>query len=185
MKDQETPSASGWQRWLPSPEQVREHRLLGWLSRWLGNPALWHLDGRSAPPAFFWGLLCACLPMPMQMLPATGGAIATRAHLPLTLALVWLNNPFTILPIFYAGCRIGDALLGVPPLSRERLGQLWTSLSGPGDAGHDMAALLAQQWQPLLLGCVVLGLVAGSIGYAAARLCWPKAQTSTPRSMRS
>lgn len=185
MNDQDSPSRHGWQRWLPTPDQVREHRLLRWLSRWLGQPALWHLDHRSAPPAFFWGLLCACLPMPMQMLPATLGAIASQAHLPLTLALVWLNNPLTILPIFYAGCRLGDALLGVPPLSRAHLEQLWTAFTGAGDAGHEMAALLAQQWRPLLLGCVVLGLLAGGLGYAVARLCWPKAQTSTPRSMRS
>lgn len=161
-----------WLPALPTPEQLREHPVLALFARWLGHPALWRLDRRSASRAAFWGVLCACLPMPFQMIPASLGAILTQAHLPLSVALVWLNNPFTLLPLLYAGCWLGDRLLGVPVLSMDTLTAVWQHWQGQGDVGVSVGDVLAQQWQPLLLGSLVMGLAAGALAAALVRLCW-------------
>lgn len=153
------------QRRLPSAETLRTHPRLQRFGRHLDCPQLWQLDRRSATRACVVGLFCAWLPLPCQMLLATLGAIVLRAHLPLTLGLVWLNNPFTMLPMFYGAYRVGAWLLPGEPapfsfaLSWEWLAQSLGSV-GPG----------------LLLGCLLLGGVSALLGAALVAWCWPAAK---------
>jgi hypothetical protein len=101
------------------------------------------------------------LPIPVQMLLAAFLAIGLRAHLPLTIALVWLNNPITIAPIFYAGYKAGSWLLGTTPKDIEfELSSdcLWAQLADIG--------------VPLLLGSITLGLVLGIVGALLLNLVW-------------
>ena len=44
-----------------------------------------------------------------------GGAIACRVNLPLSVALVWLSNLFTMPPMFYGAYLTGCQLQGNPP----------------------------------------------------------------------
>ena len=98
-------------RYLPTPAELRENRLLQPVAHLLNNPELWHLNRRSAAGAVFIGLFCAWLPIPSQMVLAALLAIGFRCNLPISVALVWITNPLTIPPMFYFAYRLGAWLL--------------------------------------------------------------------------
>jgi uncharacterized protein (DUF2062 family) len=160
-------------RYLPTPEQIREMKGLGFLRNRLSDPSLWHLNRRSASWAMFWGLFCAFLPVPFQMVPATAIAIVFRINLPLMILLVWITNPLTLLPFMYSGYWLGSHLLDVPMLTWHQLEHLATRALHMSDAPVDAFEVgLLQQLKPFFLGSVVLGLVLGTVGYIAMRYFW-------------
>jgi len=149
------------QRHLPDHEAVRSHRYLRMFGTLLHDPNLWHLNRRSVSGGFAVGLFMAFLPIPFQMVAAAGAAIALRVNLPLSVALVWLTNPVTIPPVFYFAYRVGAWILRIPPQPVEvQLSFDWLLME------------LEQVWQPLLLGSLVCGVIAASVGYAGIRLIW-------------
>ena len=148
-------------KYLPDPESIKEHKHLKIFGDLLHNANLWHLNRRSAAGAFAVGLFMAFVPVPFQMLLAAGFAILFRVNLPLSVALVWLSNPVTMPPMFYATYVLGAWLLQVPvhPFTFE-LTMEWLmeaiSLYGPA----------------FLLGCLVAGTCFSIIGYFSIRWLW-------------
>ena len=148
-------------QFAPSPAQLKEIKLLQLLGNWLHDPNLWHINRFSASMAFFVGLFVAFLPVPGQTLVAAILAVKLRCNLPLSVALVWITNPVTIPVIFYVAYRVGAALIGETPVSMDfevSMEWLWSSL--------------ANNWQPLLLGSLVCGLLFGSLGYFVINMLW-------------
>nr|VFJ67272.1 MAG: hypothetical protein BECKFW1821C_GA0114237_101154 [Candidatus Kentron sp. FW] len=150
------------QRILPPPNRIRENdtytRLFGKL---LYNPSLWRLDRDSVAQGASVGIFIAFIPVPFQMLLAAAIAIAIGCNLPAAVAFVWISNPVTMPPIFYAAYKVGAVLLHQTPRAMEFE---WTF--------GWMFAKLVDIWQPLLLGCAVLGLAAAAVGNIAIRVFW-------------
>lgn len=163
-------------RYLPAPGDLAAHPVLGLLGDRLADPALWQLHRRSAAGAVFWGLWCAMLPMPLQMLPAAGLAILFRVNLPLTLLLVWVNNPLTIVPLMWLAYWMGSQLLGLPMAGSAELlqflGDATAALGHWLGIGKAVTADLSRHLRPFFLGAVALGFAAGCLGYALTRLAW-------------
>ncbi len=148
-------------RFLPQPEQLKQHKHLQIFGDWIHDPNLWHLHRRNVARAFSVGLFCAFVPLPFQMLLATAGAIWFGANLPLSVVLVWLSNPITIPPIFYGSYKLGAWLMNWPLEDFEfELSIDWISNS------------LQFYWQPFLLGCFVAGTLAAIIGNFIVRGLW-------------
>ncbi|MEL0028252.1 MAG: DUF2062 domain-containing protein [Perlucidibaca sp.] len=160
-------------RYLPDPERILAARSLGFLGNRLRDPSLWHLNRRSASGAAFWGLFCAFLPMPLQMVPAALGARVLRVNLPVTMVLVWLTNPLTWLPCMYLSYSVGSWVTGAPSLTmaelRIILDQLAALLAGGGTAGSDGLSLYLHTF---VIGCLTTGLAFGGTGYVSLRLYW-------------
>lgn len=163
-------------RYLPKPENLIHHPSLRFMGKRLAEPGLWHLHRRSAAGAVFWGLWCAMLPMPFQMLLAAALAILFRVNLPLTIVLVWTSNPLTMLPLIWTAFWLGSHLLDVPMVSgaelRTILGELASTLGSWVGAVPPATTHLARYAEPFLLGAMVLGLLSGSLGYVLMRLYW-------------
>lgn len=83
-------------------------------------------------------------------------AVLLRGYLPLAIALVWINNPLTIVPMFYVAYRLGAKLLQLPVLTLSR------SLE------HDVTAIAF----PLLTGALLLGITSGLLGWLCTRIGW-------------
>ncbi|MDQ6968165.1 MAG: DUF2062 domain-containing protein [Mariprofundaceae bacterium] len=149
------------QRWMPNHKTIREHKALRCFGRLLHDPCLWHLNRHSLAKACFIGLFCAFLPIPFQMVVAAAGAIWLRANLPVSVALVWLTNPLTMPPLFYLAYKVGGWILLLP----EKDFHFEASFDW---AIHSMLSI----WQPFLLGCLVLGLLSGILGYIAIHWSW-------------
>ncbi|MND88006.1 hypothetical protein D3C77_133990 [compost metagenome] len=148
-------------RWLPDQDKLKEHKHLRLFGKLLLDANLWHLNRRSAAGAFAVGLFMAWIPLPCQMLLAAGGAILFRVNLPLSVALVWLSNPFTMPPLFYGAYLVGCQLLGHPAQHID-IQFTWAWL----------VSVFETLAPPLLLGSLVLALLSALMGYAFIRTFW-------------
>ena len=100
-------------RYSPSPKTIRENKALAFLGEDIHRPSLWHMNRHSVSKAFAIGLFCTWLPFPLQTVIAALLAIYYRAHLPLSVVLVFITNPVTIPPMFYFAYKLGSVMLGV------------------------------------------------------------------------
>ncbi len=148
-------------RWLPSDHHFRQERSLRFFGRLLHNRDLWHINRRSAARAAAVGLFIAFVPLPGQTILAAALAIWLGCNLPLAVVAVWVTNPVTVPFVFYGAYELGAWLLGIPP----RNFHLELSL------GWLMERIDAI-WQPLLLGCLILGTLSALVGYALVHLLW-------------
>lgn len=122
---------------------------------------IWHLNRKSATRAALIGFFCALIPLPIQMFIAIFFCIFARANLPLTMAIVWLTNPLTMPPVFYATYRLGAFMLGVDhiPLNFE---MSWDWL----------VERLFYIWKPLFLGSLTAGVFCSALAYTLLDLLW-------------
>lgn len=149
-------------RYLPTPKDLRAYASLRYaLGGRLHDPDVWHLNRRSASGAVAVGLLIAWVPLPVQMVVAALLALLLRVNLPLSVIAVWVSNPLTMGPMYWFAWRLGRWLLDEPyvPVQFE-----------PTFAW--LTAEIGMIWQPLGLGCLLLGIVSAALGYVVTRLFW-------------
>jgi len=146
---------------LPDPHKITQSKSLRIFGKWLHEPNLWHMNRKSVSMAFLVGLFVMWIPLPSQMIIAAGAAIVLRCNLPISVALVWITNPLTMPPMFYAAYLVGNNLLGTPPGTSEF------------EASFDwIAQQMSIIWQPFLLGCLILAVLSSIAGFAGIRLLW-------------
>ncbi len=148
-------------RHLPDTDELRRHSAMQALGGGVMRPQLWHLNRRSVSGAVAVGLFLGWMPVPMQMVLAAFAAMLLHVNLPISVLLVWISNPFTLPALVYAAYQTGARLLGQEP------GQLTFEPTFSG-----IIQLLNYSWQPLLLGCLMLGAVSAVAGFLATRLLW-------------
>ncbi|PHS71191.1 MAG: ATP-binding protein [Cycloclasticus sp.] len=148
-------------KYFPDHKTIREHKHLQIFGDLLHDQNLWHLNRRSFAGAIAVGLFVAFIPLPTQMIIAAAAAIVIRVNLPISVATVWVTNPLTMPPMFYAAYWVGAFIMNIPPDSSTFEFSLDAALSSLGEI-----------WQPFLLGCLVLGIVSSGIGYISARGLW-------------
>ncbi|MFK7730054.1 MAG: DUF2062 domain-containing protein [Pseudomonadales bacterium] len=150
-----------FKRHAPDPETLKQTRHLRWLGRSLEDPNCWHVNRQSVSRAFLIGFIVAFMPIPMQMLVAGVCALRFHANLPIAVGLVWMTNPITFAPMFYAAYRVGTALLNIDPVA--------ISFDGGLSA---ISSQLADIWLPMLLGCAVCGVMSGLLAHAIVWRVW-------------
>ncbi len=146
---------------MPSHQNVKEHKILALFGTLLHDPNLWHLNRRSASGAFAVGVFFCFWPVPFQMWLAAALAIPLRVNLPLSVATVWISNPFTMPPIFYGAYLLGIKVMGAP--QREFSFELswdWVmrSIETIGPA--------------FLIGCLMCSFFFSTIGYFGLNYLW-------------
>jgi len=146
---------------MPDQQTIKEHKHLKIFGSLIHNPNLWHMNRRSVSGAFAVGLFCAFVPIPFQMILAAAIAIVVRVNLPISVALVWISNPITMPPMFYAAYKFGAFVLGEVP-SEVAFVLSWEWIS------TEMALI----WEPFLLGCFIFGLISSFLSYCIIRLLW-------------
>ncbi|MDQ6995612.1 MAG: DUF2062 domain-containing protein [Mariprofundaceae bacterium] len=149
------------QRWMPDAKSIRENKYLCCFGTLLHDKALWHISRHTLAKAFLVGLFCAMLPIPFQMLVAATGAIALHANLPVSVGLVWLTNPLTMPPVFYAAYKFGSWLLDSPEQVFHFEASMEWAMNG-----------MMMIWQPFLLGCLTLGILLGVLGFVFIHITW-------------
>jgi uncharacterized protein (DUF2062 family) len=119
---------------------------------------LLHIDEppRRTALAFAIGVVIAFSPiLGLHTLLALAIAFLFRLNRVAILLGAYINNPWTMAPLYLAGTAVGCALLGV---SAHELEQIEWSLAG----------LTPYLW-PFVVGNLVLGAVAGAVSYVLAR----------------
>ena len=148
-------------RYMPDVNKIRAHKHVRMFGKLLHEPNLWHLNRYSVSGSFAVGLFWAFAPIPFQMIPSAATAIWLRVNLPISVALVWITNPFTMTPVFYFNYKLGSWLLRQPAqdVSFEFTLDWFT---------QQFAAI----WQPFFLGSFVVAGLASAAGYWAMRGFW-------------
>ena len=98
-------------------------------------------------------------------------AVIWRLNLPVLVAAIYVNNPLTIVPIFYGAYRVGSALVGQPE-TQFAFELSWSWL-------HNS---LGPVWKPFLVGCVVCAAVLGYGTYLILEFAWRR---NTLRKLRA
>ena len=107
-------------RWLrrllrPLPRRANVHRYP--VIKWFGDrakrfPFLWSFKRANVIPALYGGMVLSLLPLyGFQLLLAFGLALLLRANLTITVALQFITNPLTIVPIYGATTLLGVELM--------------------------------------------------------------------------
>ena len=150
-----------FKRVLPGHDHFRRHENLQFLGDILHDPDIFHLTRRSVAGGVATGLSVAWIPVPIHMFVAALIAIRLRVNLPIAVILVWITNPLTFAPLFYGAYKLGAWILQRPPrdvhieLSFHWIGTTFTTI-----------------WEPLLLGCFLIGSASGLAGYLAVHIAW-------------
>ncbi len=136
---------------------VTEHtKRMGFLSSYIANNNLWHVNRHSVAKAVAVGLFCAYLPIPGEMVIAAILAVIVRANLPISVLLVWISNPLTWAIIYGPPYLLGTMLLGNRSITL-------TELSVNSMMGH---------LEALWLGSTMVGVVIALGGFVTVHILW-------------
>jgi hypothetical protein len=154
-------------RLSPKAAEIRGHKNLGWLSQHLHDPSLWNFNRRSISKAFAVGLFCTFIPIPFQMVLAAPAAIIFSANLPISIALVWITNPFTMPFIFYAAYKLGAWILSTPVEKNfiQSIEYVQQSSGNITEMMNRVVEVFGNIWQPFLLGNLIFSVVSSILGY--------------------
>ena len=148
-------------RYLPDHQKIKQQKALGVFGTLLHDANLWHLNRKSAAGAFGIGLFFAFWPVPFQMWLAAALAIPLRVNLPLSVATVWITNPFTMPPIFYFAYLVGTWVIGAP------------AQEFAFEASWEWVATSIETIGPaFLVGCGVCAAAFGTVGYFGLNFLW-------------
>ena len=148
-------------RIMPDHKKMREHPYLKKFGQRLTEPKIWHLNRRSVAGGLALGLFIGFMPILGQMFIAAALAIAFRVNLPLSVMGAWITNPFTVAPIYFFAYKVGAWVLQIP------VGQHAFTMSW-----HWFTNEFLMIWQPLMLGCLICGIIAALLGVVFVRLMW-------------
>ena len=146
---------------MPTQDQLRARRGLGFIGERLFDPDIWHLSRRSVRTAMLVGIFACWIPLPIQMPIACGLALLLRCNLPLAASLCWVSNPFTLPAMVYLGFKLGAWMLGRPPLDLPEEISVSALLGQLGEIGF-----------PFLLGSISAGLISGLAISMLVDLLW-------------
>ncbi len=138
------------ERWFLAPFRhlMHDHRL-------------WSVRRKNVVPAVALGAFVAFMPFPGHPLWAPFAALALRVNIPIAALTTFISNPLTMGPMYYFAYQLGALLLGVPekPFAME-MSFDWVT--------HTLVNI----WQPMLLGCLLLGSISALLAYVILDLVW-------------
>ncbi len=145
----------------PSRHSVIRQRWLRPLRHLLDHPDLWAIRRKSVSPAVAFGLFWMWMPIPAHSLAAGLTAIRLKINLPITMLMTAIINPLTIVPIYFSGYQVGRVILQLPerPFTIE-FSRDW------------FFGELSAIWQPLFLGCLIMGVFTALAGYGLMEILW-------------
>jgi uncharacterized protein len=127
----------------------------------LHDHRLWTIRRRNVVPAVALGLFIAFMPIPGHLAAAILLALALRINIAVAAFSTLVTNPLTVGPVFYMNYGLGAALLGIDPQPFN----FEFSLAWLGEQ-------VAEIWEPLLLGSLLVGTVVAAVGYVALDMLW-------------
>ena len=130
------------------------------------DPNIWHIHRRSSAGGAAIGVFCAFIPIPIQTLSAAALAILFRMNLPIAILFSFLANPITVPFIFFYSYKLGSILFGLEE------NQITNIIPENTTIIEWFNTIFLNIWEPLLIGCLILGLISSSITYFLIRLIW-------------
>ncbi len=127
----------------------------------LHDHRLWGIRRKTVVPAVAIGLFIMWVPLPGHMVISSIVALLLRVNVPVAFVTTFLANPLTMPPMFLLAYTLGAWLLRLPIVPPEfDISLEW------------LASTFVDIWQPMLVGCVLLGAATSLIGATALDLLW-------------
>lgn len=101
-----------WLKRISNKNFINQHASLRKLKNHLQDPNLWSINSVSLARGVSLGILVAFIPLPFQMIIAALLSMIFRANLPVAVALTWITNPITFIPINLLVYHVGSLILG-------------------------------------------------------------------------
>ena len=115
---------------------------------------------KSVSKAVWIGLFWAFIPMPMQMAGVMALTPFFKFNVPIAISMVWLSNPFTMLPMYYMEYQTGNFILGREGIENVELSMDWFS----------------ENWDtiivPLYVGTAFYSIVISALVYLLINRLW-------------
>ncbi len=127
----------------------------------LHDSRLWGIRRRTVAPAFALGLFVAYMPFPGHIMMAALSALALRINIPVAIVTSFVSNPLTMVPMYSFAYLLGSTILGTEAVAFDfELSLDWVTHT------------FVQIWQPMMLGCVLLGIASALVGFVVVDLLW-------------
>ncbi len=140
---------------------VRDSWMLSPFQSLLSDPRLWGIRRKTVVPGFALGLFIAFMPFPGHIVTATLLALAFRINIPVAVVTTFVSNPLTFYPMYFFAHEVGENLLDLQHQAIEfELSITWVT--------HTFVSI----WQPMMLGCLLLGTAAAVLGFVVVDLLW-------------
>jgi uncharacterized protein (DUF2062 family) len=124
----------------------------------------------DTPHRIAWGVFLGCVvawtpTIGLQIMIYVVVATLLRANKISGVPILFFTNPVTAVPIYWLAWRVGCSVLG-EPMSAGALAAMPRDLgeASLGEIGHALLGMGAELW----VGCLVLGVLTGLVGYALA-----------------
>ena len=155
-----------FKRYIPHKESIASNSIIRLFDEYLHDPNIWHIHRRSSAGGAAIGVFCAFIPIPIQTLSAAALAIFFRMNLPIAILFSFLANPITVPFIFFYSYKLGSILFGLEE------NQITNIIPENTTIIEWFNTIFLNIWEPLLIGCLILGLISSSITYFLIRLIW-------------
>ena len=155
-----------FKRYIPHRESIASNSIIRLFDEYLHDPNIWHIHRRSSAGGAAIGVFCAFIPIPIQTLSAAALAILFRMNLPIAILFSFLANPITVPFIFFYSYKLGSILFGLEE------NQITNIIPENTTIIEWFNTVFLNIWEPLLIGCLILGLISSSITYFLIRLIW-------------
>ena len=151
---------------MPNKKSIMNKNMMRLFSNYLYDPNIWHVHRRSSAGGAAIGVFCAFIPLPIQTISAVLFAIIYRVNLPISILFSFLSNPFTIPFIFLSSYKVGSFLLRAEEYNMMQLALNDETLL------EWFGTQFIHIWQPLVIGCLILGLISSILTYLTVRILW-------------
>lgn len=142
-------------------ERIHGQWFMGPFRHLLHDHNLWAIRRKNVVPAFALGLFIAFTPVPGHLLLAALFALLLRINIAVAAASTLVINPLTLGPAYYYCYQLGAWLLATTPQTLEfEMSLAW------------LGGQFVNIWQPLLLGCLLVGALVATLGYVVLDLLW-------------
>ena len=153
-----------FKRYIPHKESIASNSIIRLFDEYLHDPNIWHIHRRSSAGGAAIGVFCAFIPIPIQTLSAAALAIFFRMNLPIAILFSFLANPITVPFIFFYSYKLGSILFGLEE------NQITNIIPENTTIIEWFNTIFLNIWEPLLIGCLILGLISSFITYFLIRL---------------
>jgi uncharacterized protein (DUF2062 family) len=148
-------------RVLPSQATIRQQWFLRPFKALLHDPALWATHRRNVLRALALGIFICFIPFPVHTALAAITALYLRVNVPVAILASWISNPLTFGPMYYGAYRLGVVILGS------------SAEADPAQfSGGELDSPLLDIWPPLLVGCLISGLILALLSYWLLNRLW-------------
>lgn len=108
--------------------------------------------------------------IPLQTVIISLLAVVGKANLPVAIAVSWINNPFTFVPITLFDYWIGSLILDEPNKSITLTTFNWELLSFKH--WHELTIWFVEVGKNYFVGMTLLAIILGILGYILTNIIW-------------